>query len=62
MLRRQADVLGRREAPLCELLFTGLDPRLSLDKWRDLPVRVLSVWTHRHINDSKLVATILKGR
>ena len=61
VLRRQADVLGRREAPLCELLFTGLDPRLSLVKRRDLPARVLSVRTHRHINDSKLVATNLKA-
>ena len=52
MLRRQADVLSRREAPLFELLFTGLDPRLSLVKRRDLPAHVLSVRTHRHINDS----------
>ena len=62
MLRRQADVLGRREAPHCELLFTGFDPCLSLDKRRDLPACVLSVRTHRHINDSKLVATNLKAR
>ena len=35
VLRRQADVLGRREVPLCELLFKGLDPRLSLVKRRE---------------------------
>ena len=62
MPRRQADVLGRREAPHCELLFTGFDPCLFLDKRRDLPAHVLSVRTHRHITDSKLVATNLKGR
>ena len=57
VLRRQADVLGRREEPLCELLFTDLDPRLSLVKRTDLPARVLSARTHRHTNHSKLVAT-----
>ena len=57
MLRRQADVLGCRESPLCELPFTGLDPRLSLVKRTDLPARVLSGRTHRHTNHSKLVAT-----
>ena len=63
MLRRQADVLGRREAPLCEVLFTGLDPPpLPGQAEGSASPRVVREDAPPHQRLHKLVATNLKAR